>query len=384
MITSHVASIMKRGLEGGRGKRTLVVSGKHSRYDDEDDSDSSQETLEGSSSTKSLEELKAITWKLCESAPVTVDGDGSIAVSGSTVYMSSRYSNTLYEFNSDKRVWVSSIKCDRKSFGLAVINGDLALVGGRSLNDSILGTLTSFVKNRSGIKWIQKFPPMCESRENPCCCSDEHLLVVGSSYANTIEIMDINKLKWKSVNFPNNYGVISSMTILGDSVYVLNHRHSFNSYCVISTCSLSAVLLEPQSSSINQPLIWHKVHPICDLHRPCLANFCGNLVAIGGKTTVNTYSDCDGRDCKQYSVSPELYVYSDKVNRLGSEGWNFVADLPTKGGYPNSDFLVATIQGRQLIVCGGNHTEVEHSTFTNADNDVSFFTTDIVHMGLLN
>ena len=47
---------------------------------------------------------------------MTIDGGGSIAVNGSTVYMSSKYSNTIYEFNSDKRAWVSSIKCDRKSF----------------------------------------------------------------------------------------------------------------------------------------------------------------------------------------------------------------------------------------------------------------------------
>ena len=91
---------MKRGL----GKQTFVVSGKRSRYDNEEDSDSSQDPLEGSSNIKSLEELKALTWKLCESAPVALDGDGHIAVNGSTVYMSLGYSNTLYEFNSDKRV----------------------------------------------------------------------------------------------------------------------------------------------------------------------------------------------------------------------------------------------------------------------------------------
>lgn len=386
MITSHVASIMKRGLEGGRGKQTFVVSGKRSRYDDEDDSDSSQEPLEGNSSTKSLEELKAITWKSCEPAPVVVDGGESIAVNGSTVYMLSRHSNILYEFNSDKRVWVSSIKCDRKLFGLAVINGDLTLVGGRSLDDSSssLKTLTSLVKSRSSVKWIQKYPPMRESKAGPCCCSDEHLLLVGQSYVDTLEIMDTNKRKWINVNFPNNYGVMSSMTIVGDRVYVLTRQHSFNSYCTIRTCFLSALLLEPQSLSINQPLIWHKVHPICDFYRPCLANFSGNLVAVGGKVTTNTYSDLDGRDCTQYSISPKLYVYSDKVNSLGSEGWNFVADLPMKRGYPNADFLVATIQGHRLIVCGGNHTEVERDLCTNADDSVSSFATDIVHMGLLN
>ena len=66
------------------------------------------------------------------------------------------------------------------------------------------------------------------------------------------------------------------------------------------------------------------------------------------------------------------------------EGWNFVAGLPMKHGYPNADFLVATIQGHQLIVCGGAHTEVERDLCTNADDSVSSFATDIVHMGLLN
>ena len=134
---------------------------------------------------------------------------------------------------------------------------------------------------------------------------------------------------------------------MGDWVYILNHKYLLNNYCTISTCSLSALLLEPQSSSINQPLIWHKVHPLCDLYHPCLTNFNGNLVAVGGEVTVNTYSDIDGRDCEQYSVLPKLYAHSDK---LDGEGWNFVANLPIKGGYPDSDFLVATIQGHQLIV----------------------------------
>ena len=372
---------MKRGL----GKQTFVLSGKRSRHDDEEDSDSSQDSLEGSSNIKSLEELKAITWKLCESAPVTVDGDGCIAVNGSTVYMSSGYSNTLYEFNSDKRVWVSSIKCDRKTFGLAVINGDLTLVGGKSLDDSVLGTLTSLVKNRAGMKWIQKYPPMHTSRQNLCCCSDERLLVVGSKYMNTIEIMDTKKLMWKTVNFPNNYGTISSITIVGDWVYVLNDSNlSLDNYCAISTCSLSDLLLEPQSSSLNQPLIWHKVRPLCDLYRPYLANFNGNLVAVGGEVTVNTYSDINGRDCEQHSVLPKLYAYSDKVSSLGSEGWNFVANLPIKRGYPNAKFLVATIQGHRLIVCGGNHIRIERGSVTDADDDVSFLATEIVHVGLFN
>ena len=156
---------------------------------------------------------------------MTIDGGGSIAVNGSTVYLSSKYSNTIYEFNSDKRAWVSSIKCDRKSFALVVMNGDLTLVGGRSLGDSSssLKTLTSFAKTRSGMKWIRKYPPMLESRESPCCCSNECLLLVGSGGAGTctLEIMDTKKLEWKNGNFPNNYGCISSMTILGDRVYVL-------------------------------------------------------------------------------------------------------------------------------------------------------------------
>ena len=144
----------------------LVESGKRPRRDDDDDSDSSEESLEGSKATKRPEELKAITWKQCEPVPVTNNSGGRIAADGNTVYVTQRCSNILYVFNAAKGKWVCSIQCHRKSFGLAVISGDLTLVGGESLiGNSNLKTLTSFVK-RSGTNWIQKYPPMDELRSS--------------------------------------------------------------------------------------------------------------------------------------------------------------------------------------------------------------------------
>ena len=344
----------------------LSESGKRPRRGDGDESDSSEESLEG---TKRPEELKAITWKLCEPAPVKINGEGGIAVQGNTVYVSAHDSNTLYEFNADKGEWVCSIECDRKSFGLAVINGDVTLVGGKSLT-STLKTLTSLVKNRSGEKWIQKYPSMSECRANVCCYNDDHLLIVGLE--SNMEVMDIKRKKWKSVKFPNDYGEISAMTILGDRVYVLSHHFYYiNRYSIVSTCSLSALFEFVQHSTrIAEPLVWHKLHPMTDLYRPFLVNVSGNLVAIGGRKILNEYSDENGRDRKQYSVSPALYVYSDESNK----GWKFAAYLPKEIGYPNMNFLVAPLQSDRLIVCGGDQYD-----------DDSFFhsVTDIVHIGLL-
>lgn len=49
------------------------------------------------------------------------------------------------------------------------------------------------------------------------------------------------------------------------------------------------------------------------------------------------------------------------------------------------DFLVATIQGHRLIVCGGAHIDVENNSDTKADDEISsVLLTDIVHTGLLN
>ena len=182
----------------------LVESGKRPRRDD-DDSESSEESLEGNKATKRPEELKAITWKQCESVPVTINSGGRIAVNGNTVYVNPDCSNTLYVFSADKGEWVSSIECDRKSFGLVVINGDLTLVGGESnlvsFGESLHSTLknlTSFVRNKSGTKWIQKYPPMSNARVGVQCCSNEHLLVVGSR---------LNfKVPWKSWMLRKRYG----------------------------------------------------------------------------------------------------------------------------------------------------------------------------------
>ena len=355
---------------------TLVESGKRPRRDDDDDSDSSEESLEaGSKATKQPEELKAITWKLCEPVPVKVDGDGRIAVNGNRVYVSPEYSQKLYEFNADKREWVSSIECDRRSFGIAVLSGDLTLVGGESNTvsfgeslHSALKTLTSFVRDTSGTKWIQKYPPMGKARVNVHCCSDERLLVVGSQFTNTMEVMDVTKKTWKDVKFLNDYGQIASMTILGDRLYVVSSNSEFTSYSTVSTCFTSA-LLESQPSGIEQPLVWHKIQPITDLYKPFLASLCGNLVAIGGNMTVKTYSGFKSRQCQQYFFFPKLYVYADKVN---NRGWKFVADLPRTNGYPVMNFVVATLQGDRLIVCGGDY-------YTDEDEQLL---TDIVHIGL--
>lgn len=349
----------------------LLESNKRPRRDEDEDSGSSEDSFEDSSSPKALEELKAITWELREPSPVTVDGDGSIAVNGDTVYVNPEDKDTLYEFSVDKGEWVRSIECDRKSFGLAVINRELTLVGGKSKDDgSDFKTLTCFVNDIYGTKWLQKHPSMviCKGKVK-VCYSEEYLVVVNRYYSQSnMEVMDVKTKKWNSIKFLNDYGNISRMTILGDRVYVLSTDDSINRYCAISTCSLPAVL-ETQPLAIAQQLVWHKLHPITDLYRPSLANLGGNLVAIGGKktTTVNLFR-------KQCSISPVLYAYSDKVD---SKGWNFVADLPKKHGYPNADFLLATFQSDRLIVCGGNHFECENE---EDDFDFTCVRTDIVYM----
>ena len=59
---------------------------------------------------------------------------------------------------------------------------------------------------------------MSEGRTKLHCCSDEHLLIVGSG--SDIEVLDVKRKKWKDVKFPNNYATISGITILGDRVYM--------------------------------------------------------------------------------------------------------------------------------------------------------------------
>ena len=277
-----------------------------------------------------------------------INGEGSIAVHGDTVYVSPDDSNTLYEFNADKGEWVSSIECDRKSFGLTVINGDLTQVGGKSLT-STLKTLRSLVKSRSGAKWVQKYPPMSEGRTNLCCCSDEHLLIVGSG--SNIEVLDVKRKEWKGVKFPNNYGTISGITILGDRVYVLSqYLYSIDRYSTVSTCSLSALLESAQHSTITEPLVWHKLRPITSLYRLFLVNLSGNLAAIGGRKSLHEYLDDNDCDRKQYSVIPVVDIYSDEGCSLDSKGWKYVASLPREIGYPDMNFLVAALQGDRLIV----------------------------------
>ena len=312
---------------------------------------------------------------------------GSIAVKGDSVYVNPSGSSTLYEYQSLEDKWTNKIQCDRKSFGLVVVDKLLTLVGGEIFDSStptsnsddedesaceVTNSLTSLFTEPTP-KWVEHFNPMKIKRRNVvACCTPNHLVVAGG-YINRkkcfyrvdyncleVEVMEIKTKKWNSTQqIPKQSQLVSSAVYFGNTVYLCCNSYDADSCSLVLTCSLTDLLqsCNPNyASNIIQRLIWQKLKPLSELHKPFLAHLCGILVAVGGKKQKESYRDAyEGRRCTEYSFLPAIYAY-DHV-----EGWISLGYLPQETGFPRLTFLVATVHMDKIVVCGGDDTDCVYS-----------------------
>ena len=313
--------------------------------------------------------------------------EGSIAVKGDTVYVNPSGSSTVYEYKSVDDKWTNKIQCDRRAFGLVVVDGLLTLVGGE-IFDSSPDTSKSDGEDESACevtnslislhteptpKWVEHFNPMKIKRCNVvACCTPNHLVVAGG-YINRkrryhtdrhnyleVEVMEIGTKEWKiAQTIPKQSQLVSSAVFFGDTVYLCCNSYDADSYSLVLTCSLPDLLKScnpHHASKVMQPLIWQKLKPVCELHKPFLAHLCGILVAVGGKKQKEFYRDAyEGRRCTYYTFLPAIYAY-DHV-----KGWIFLGYLPQETGFPQLSFIVATLYTDKIVVCGGDNSDCVYS-----------------------
>lgn len=328
--------------------------------------------------TKVPDELN-LEWKICQPAPEPMD-EGSIAVKDKYVYVNPAHSDFVYEYDSIEDRWRNKIQCSRTSFALVIVDGLLTLVGGQisdsnssagtessSENESLDVITNSIISFYNGHKtmWREYFKPMKKKRRNAvACCTTKHLVVAGG-YSDPpkqrwycrdiptcleVEVMEIGTKQWNTAqNLPKCHGALSSGIIFGDNLYVCFTTNQVESYSVVLTCTLSALLqsCNPNPSNIIQPLLWQKLKPLSELHKPFVAHLCGVLVVAGGKKEIEIDHDYFDNRIERYGFSPAVYAY-DCV-----KGWKLISHLPADIGFPKVGFLVATLPRDKLVVCGG-------------------------------
>ena len=302
---------------------------------------------------------------------------GRAVANGSSVYVYDfDGSSKIYEYDISKNIWCNEIQCPRRSPSLAVVNGLLTIVGGRnpmsthtytSFLDSACNTLLSLERRKDGTKqWSELLKPMRTAIHQPVStCNGEYLVVAGGIYTPSVEVMTIDTQEWHDTSLPKNDGKIGSATIIRDNLYITFVHDSISSSCSVITSSLTKLAENSTSiQSVVKPLLWHKLQgpPLYTAHT---VQLCGNLLAIGA----NVDKEYDWKEMKNvYQCNGSAYAFDEEKGK-----WILVCRLPSDVGFPDHQFVIASLSDERIIVIGGTQ-------YTNNEDERSPHS-DIVHVG---
>jgi len=197
-------------------------------------------------------------------------------------------------------------------------------------------------------------------------CNGEYLVVAGGTAGEcSAEVMTINTQEWRDTILPKNDGGTGSATIIGDNLYITFVHGSILSSCSVITSSLTKLAENPTSTqSFVKPLLWHKLQGP-PLYRACTVQLYGNLLAIGANVT----KEYDYKEMKNvYECNGSAYAFDEEKGK-----WVLVCRLPSEVGFPDHEFVIASLTDERIIVIGGTQ-------YTNNDDD-SPPHSDIVHVG---
>jgi len=256
---------------------------------------------------------------------------GATAVNGNTVYITPGYSHHMWAYDLKEDKWTRLPDCPQHNAGLAMINGLLTAVGGRTNDGDVTNTLVSLTESCS--EWTEHFPPMPVKLQYPAVVHTGNHLLVTDVMKNIVYVMDTTSLKWFSAgSLPLDWSVLNnSLSVRGAELYMLSYTGS------VFSCSLPTLL---QSSSAVQPEttdMWQRVADV-PVDDSTLTTLFGQLVAVGGRNVLSKSVDT-------------IHHYDPSM-----DSWHIIGHMPTA----RSSCLVATLPSDTLVVIGG----------VNIDDDV--------------
>ena len=153
-----------------------------------------QQSQEVGQGWQMVRETIKLEWKEGTSSPVETWGEAT-AVDGKIGYFCDGVSNSeILRYDSETEEW-SILKCPKKFFSVAVVNGLLTAIGGKQSGEDTK-TLLSLTEPQT---WIEEFPTMTYYHNNPTVvCTSASLIVAGGFGPDEkrvpVEVMDINNL----------------------------------------------------------------------------------------------------------------------------------------------------------------------------------------------
>ena len=288
-------------------------------------------------------DITKLRWKEGKMAPEGMSRGAAVVVE-STVYISSFGSHKIYsgQMTPEGLLWSTLPDSRYIYFSLAVINGLLTCVGGRS-GGSYTNTLHSLTGEGSKRQWLEVFPPMPTARTQTASVTAEQALVVaggydGRKFLDTVEVMTIAFKQWSiAQHLPHPFGWTLG-TLCGDQMYFgggyVGVRKCSNS---VLTCNL-ADILPSQSLHVRlhtpspgaKPEVWREIRSL-PVTLSTLTTLCGHLLAIGGRSD-------------SFDPTADVHHYDNQT-----DSWHVV----TKMKHVRYLSLSAVLPEDQLLVVGG-------------------------------
>ena len=170
---------------------------------------------------ESITKLK-LTWRKAPEACTKLRREPDAVLDGDIIYFKYFWGINIFAFNIVHQTWVDLPNCPVSSFSMAVLDGSVTIIGGKSTDLAPVSTLYSY----SGKKWIQKFPNMHVERYWSMSSMCETFLVVMGGEGrdrrvlSTVEVLDMDTLQWSfASNLPRPMDSAAS-AICGDHLYV--------------------------------------------------------------------------------------------------------------------------------------------------------------------
>ena len=279
-----------------------------------------------------------LRWKNGGRAPRRMWGKVA-AVDGSVALF--RSDQEIYSYDTSSRMWSQFPKCPNYGFSLAIVNGRLTTIGGKTPNEQVTNSVLSLVNN----KWMEWYYPMPTKRYlTAVVCSSKSLVVAGGigrgrKKLNVVEVMDTETLEWSSASSLPHPLSEASATLFEGHIYMLggqNQNHAPSES--VFTCSMAALLQSCQSlvarlktlSLTSRPKPWYQLADTPYYLSTC-ASLDGQLLAVGGR-------DSDDKE------KTAIHMYNMTTN-----SWEVISHMTT----PRYRCLVAVLPHNKLMVVGG-------------------------------
>ena len=283
-----------------------------------------------------------LTWKEGPKASIKLRREPDAVLDGDIIYFKYFWGINIYSFNLADQSWVNLPTCPVSSFSMAVLDGLITIIGGKSTDLAAVSTLYSY----SGEEWVQKYPHMHVERYWTMSTKCEtSLIVMGGEgkdrrVLSTVEVLDLETQQWSfASNLPRPMDSATS-AICGNHLYVGGGSHP-DTARYVAMCSLPQLLGDLHkeqlsvSASLSRKEVWCQIDDFPYL-KTSLTSVGGYLFTLGGKDEAN-------------EATPAVYVFNDL-----SKKWEKVSEMT----HARSSCFAVSLPSNEIMVVGGINESV--------------------------